>query len=245
MLWIQSMCSESPSSIIKCSNAGLFSDLMTFTAVNETLSKQSRNVLFQRKFNWTDSKTTEWEIYTIKRMYSKGVRPCKFYGLPKFTKRTLLLGPYYPAEVQSCVAWLRNQPSSLDHWYANLSHHIRNTSEIVEQVKNIRLEEGRCIISYDVKALFPPVPVEPALTIMKNKLEQDLDLHRRTSMSIHHIITLLELNLKKKTFPFQGRYYEQVHEAAMGSIIRPIVANLFTENLQPRPSTLKLTFQDC
>ena len=38
-------------SINKCSNARLFSDLMKFTVVNESLSKQSTNVLFWRKIN--------------------------------------------------------------------------------------------------------------------------------------------------------------------------------------------------
>ena len=32
-----------------------FSDLMKFTAVNESLSKQSRNDQFQRKTNWINS----------------------------------------------------------------------------------------------------------------------------------------------------------------------------------------------
>ena len=40
VLKIQSICSE---------GSGLFSDLMKFTVLNESLSKQSRNVLFQRK----------------------------------------------------------------------------------------------------------------------------------------------------------------------------------------------------
>ena len=38
-----------------CSNAELFSDLMKFTVVNESLSKQSRNVLFQTKINWINN----------------------------------------------------------------------------------------------------------------------------------------------------------------------------------------------
>ena len=43
------MCSESPSNVNNYSNARLFSDLMKFTAVNESLPEQSRNVLFKRK----------------------------------------------------------------------------------------------------------------------------------------------------------------------------------------------------
>ena len=64
MLWIQSMHSGSPSNINNHRNARWFSDLMKFTAVNECLSYQPSNILFQRKINWINSKTTEWEIYT-------------------------------------------------------------------------------------------------------------------------------------------------------------------------------------
>ena len=46
----------------------------------------------------------------------------------------------------------------------------------MEQVKDIRLDEGECITSYSVKALFESVTVDPAITI-KDKLEQGSDLH--------------------------------------------------------------------
>ena len=52
-------------------------------------------------------------------------------------------------------------------------------------------------------------------------------------MSIHHITALLEFCLKNHTFfLFQGKYFEQVHGAAMGSPISPIVGNLVLEESQ-------------
>ena len=48
-------------------------------------------------------------------------------------------------------------------------------------------------------------------------------------MSIQQIIKLLEFYLKNTYFLFQGKYYEQVHDAAMGSPISPLIANLFME----------------
>ena len=51
-------------------------------------------------------------------------------------------------------------------------------------------------------------------------------------MSIQQIITLLEFCLKNTFFLFQGKYYEQVHGAAVGSPIRPLIANLFMEELK-------------
>ena len=60
-----------------------------------------------------------------------------------------------------------------------------------EQTKNIKLEKGECITSYDVMALFISLPVDPAINIIKNKQEQDVEFPNRTSMSISNIIALL------------------------------------------------------
>ena len=87
-------------------------------------------------------------------------------------------------------------------------------------------------MSYDVSALFTSIPIEPAINIIKKHLEEDKELHLRTSMMVKHISCLLEFCLKNTYFSFQGRFYEQTEGAAMGSPIRPIVANLFMEDLE-------------
>ena len=43
---------------------------------------------------------------------------------------------------------------------------------------------------------------------------------------------LLEFFLKTTYFQLQGSFYEQISEAAMGSPISPIVANLFMEDFE-------------
>ena len=104
----------------------------------------------------------------------------------------------------------------------------------MEHIKNIRWEEREYITSYDGKAPFTSDPVDPAFTIIKSKLEQAQDPHKRTPMSIHHILTLLELCLKNTYFLLQGKYYEQVHETAMGAQIGPIAAHLFMDESETK-----------
>ena len=48
-------------------------------------------------------------------------------------------------------------------------------------------------------------------------------------MPIPQIVTPMEFCLKNTYFLFQGKYYEQVHGAAMGSLISLPLANLFME----------------
>ena len=91
----------------------------------------------------------------------------------------------------------------------NTIHHVSNSKEFAEEIKNNKLEKGECIISYDVSALFTSIPVKSAMRIIKDKLEQGKELKNRTSMSINNILELLEFCLCNTFFLFQGQFYEQ------------------------------------
>ena len=53
-----------------------------------------------------------------------------------------------------------------------------------------------------------------------------------TDMPMQHIIILLEFCIKNTYFLFQGVYYEQVHGTAVGSLISPLIGNLFMEEFE-------------
>ena len=96
----------------------------------------------------------------------------------------------------------------------------------------IHLGEDQCMVSYDVKALFISVPTTKTCSIIKQRLEDDPELNQRTSMFIGNIISLLEFCITSTYFSFQGKFYEQVEGAAMGSPLSPIVANIYMENFE-------------
>ena len=70
--------------------------------------------------------------------------------------------------------------------------HIKNTQQFVNHIKSVQLFLGEVMVSYDVKALFTSVPIDPAIKIDQSRLQQDPLLPQRLSLSIPQIITLLE-----------------------------------------------------
>ena len=111
-------------------------------------------------------------------------------------------------------------------------YHIHNTQDFIQWIKDIKLQKDQCMVSFDVKALFTSVPIKPAINTIKKLLEEDPELHKRTTMSVTNIIRLLRYCLTSMYFIFQGRFYEQQEGAAMGSPISPIVANLYMEKFE-------------
>ena len=163
-------------------------------------------------------------------MYPTGCVPPKFYGLPKIHKPDTPLRPIVSSCGSVTYGVAKELVKILKPLVGKSSHLITSTQDFVEQARQIKLEPGECLSSYDVSALFTSVPVDPALNIIKDLLDKDTTLKERTVMEVGDIILLLEFCLKN--FSFQAQFNEQVEGAAMGSPVSPIVVNLYMEYLE-------------
>ena len=76
--------------------------------------------------------------------------------------------------------------------------------------------------------------MDPALNIIQDLLEQGTSLHDRTVLSVQNILKLLGFCLHNTYFSFQNKFCEEVEGAAMGSLVSPIVANLYMEHFEKK-----------
>ena len=72
-------------------------------------------------------------------------------------------------------------------------HHINSNHDFEEQVKQFTFAPGECLSSCDVSALFTPVPVDPALGVIKDLLGIDPTLKDRTALPVKDINIILLL----------------------------------------------------
>ena len=152
-----------------------------------------------------------------KRLYPTGAGSPKFYGLPKVHTEGIPLRPIVSSIGAVSYETSKELARILKPLVGRSPHNVHNTQDFFEQIKDIKLKEDQCMMSYDVKALFTSVPIQPALNAIQKLLEEDKELQQRTTVSVKNIITLLEFCLRSTYFTFQGRYFEQHKGAAMGS----------------------------
>ena len=88
------------------------------------------------------------------------------------------------------------------------------------------------MVSFDVKSLFTNIPVGEALDVIHEKLITDDTLAERTALLPSQIIKLLQICLRATYSLYQEQYYEQKDGATMGSLVSPVVANIFMEHIE-------------
>ena len=202
----------------------------TYKKIPEDPTKKQKNKLISILKNIKAEGGLNEETY--KRLYPTAAVPSKFYGLPKIHKPGIPLRPMVSSIGAATYNTAKELAKILKPLVGMSAHHVQNIRDLVEQIKDVRLKQGKCIISYDVKAQFTSVPIKPVLNIIKLRLAHDHDLHKRTTMSTSHIINLLEFCLSSTSFVYQGQFYQQLEGAAMGSPLSPIVANIFMEKFE-------------
>lgn len=84
------------------------------------------------------------------------------------------------------------------------------------------------MVSYDVVSVHTSISIDECKDFVNGLLENDNTLFNRSSLCSSSTIKSIKLCKNAVFFTLKGSFCEQMNEAAMGSPVSPIVANLFT-----------------
>ena len=212
-------------------------ELLQDTSTYRTIKGDSTNKLKNRLINILKKIKAETGMQDniYKKMYPTGASPPKFYGLPKIHKKNIPLRPLV-SSIGSVSYGVAKELSKIIKPLMGCSiHHVHNSTQFAEEIKKTKIQQGECITSYDVTALFTSIPVPSTLDIIRSKLEQDAELSNRTIMSADNIIELLGFCLSNTYFVFQEEFYEQTRGASMGSPKAQLWQTSLWRHLRRRP----------
>ena len=111
---------------------------------------------------------------------------------------------------------------------------MKNAKHLADELKDLKLDEEDMFVSHDVVSLFTNTPIPQSIEIIKNRLQKDKSLKKRTLLTPNDIVELLNFILTTTYFVFREQVYQQKFGTAMGSPVSTIVANLFMEDLEQR-----------
>lgn len=107
---------------------------------------------------------------------------------------------------------------------------IKNSIEIVENIKELIIADDEILISFDVEALFPSIPVDEALDAMDEWLtNSDIEVNQK-----HIFLLVAKTCMGDSYFQFRDNFYKLSFGTSMGNPISPLIADLFMSKFEMR-----------
>lgn len=162
-------------------------------------------------------------------------RPRRFYILPKIHKdpKTWTIPNELPPGrpiVSDCGSESYKTAEFIDYFLNPLSmkhpSYVKDTYHFINLVKTLKIPKSSFLFSMDIESLYTNIDIGAGITCVKNILKKYPDPDRPDEA----ILKLLEINLQRNDFEFNGEYFLQIKGTAMGKKFAPAYANIFMAN---------------
>lgn len=155
-----------------------------------------------------------------------------FYMLPKIHKEPtkwsipFQVPPGRPI-VSDCDSETYYTAEYLDHFLNPLSirhaSYIKDTYDFVEKVKQIEVPVDSFLFSMDIDSLYTNIDIGEGI----NSIRRIFQKYPNKKRPDKELLQLLEINLMRNDFEFNGDFYLQIKGTAMGKKFAPAYANIF------------------
>ena len=210
----------------------LLSDTNTYKKLDHDPTKEYKKDMKKMIDNWEKEKPLPPGLKRFIQPTSENIPA--IYGTPKIHKSNYPLRPIVSGIGSITYNAAKVLTRILQPLVGQSDYHIQNSNDFVDKIKDKGLSPGLEMLSYDVSALFTSIPVDEAIRVIRQALDRDKELTKRTPLNVDQICELLQFCLNTTYFTYQHVFYQQTHGAAMGSPVSPIVANLYMEDFEKR-----------
>ena len=138
-------------------------------------------------------------------------------------------------------------PHIFNLWHSNIQHcqihhstsskllwqdspFVKDSTVFIKKIKHLSINpEEVTLVSFDVSALSPSIPVPVALQVINSKISTCTNFTNVCKIPTEKLIKLLEFTLTNCIFRFNKKFYKQLQGAVMGSPVSPVIGNIYME----------------
>jgi hypothetical protein len=112
--------------------------------------------------------------------------------------------------------------------------YCKNSAQFVTKMKTLTLNPDDHVISFDVEALFPSVPIKDCIKMIKRTLEADPTLTNRTKLTPKDICDLLNLCWSSSDFIYNERHYTTKDSGPIGLSLMACISQQWMNHTMER-----------
>ncbi|XP_045897466.1 uncharacterized protein LOC123964654 [Micropterus dolomieu] len=129
--------------------------------------------------------------------------------------------------VSDCSSETYYTAEFIDHFLNPLSirhaSYIKDTYDFVERIKQISIPLNAFLFTMDIDSLYTNIVISEGIQAVKNIFQKYPNAQRPD----RELLQLLEINLTRNDFEFDGQFFLQIKGTAMGKKFAPAYANIF------------------
>ena len=158
-------------------------------------------------------------------------RPGLFYALPKLHKTDLSIRPI--------ISNIKHPTSNISRYIHTILKptaeksltYIKNSSELIDQLKKINITKDTIILTADIESLYTNIPNNLGCKLTTIELYNDKN-NTSKPKNANAFQTLLNNVLNNNIFTFNEQHYIQTKGTAMGTIMAPTYANTLLKHME-------------
>lgn len=147
----------------------------------------------------------------------------RIYGLPKIHKPGIPLRPIVSSFQVPCYELSKFVGKILKNIISE-QYNVKNSLQVKEQLKNMKLQQGEMLVSFDVISLFTNIPVHTAIRNIMTKWNTIKDF---TKIPSAKFLKILQFCLQDNNYFVYGKKtFNQIFGMPMGNPLSPTIADI-------------------
>ena len=163
---------------------------------------------------------------------STTAQPPLMFGQPKVHKPGMPLRPIVSCRNSIFSALTKECGRILGPLVGNTPHHLKDSMDLVKKLRDVKLPSNYTLCSFDLCDMYTNIPQGRAMELLRDKLEADPDLSKRTPIRKNDILALVKLDLDLAYFRWKGEFYKQKKGFGMGKSTSSPMSDIYMEDFE-------------